>query len=105
MYSPNDEIDVEIDGVGRVRTRLLTEEALQAFGRAMERKEGEKLTLPEHHAKVNAALAPYVVAPELKALTLAQKIKLAEDLPWAVTNAELEQLKNPSASPSGSPTK
>jgi hypothetical protein len=104
MYDPNDLIEVEIRGVGKVRTRLMTERHLMQFTRDTEVKEGQKLTLDLHHARLNGALAPFLADPHPQDLTLAQKLMVIDQLPWAITNAEIDRLKKASALPSDSAT-
>lgn len=103
MYDPNDTIEVEIEGIGKLKSRLLSERQLNEFNRASEIT--GKMTLEDHHQRLNAALRIPLVDADLESLTIGQKIQLVDKLPWAITSAELEALKKAAPSPSESPTK
>lgn len=103
MFDPNDVIEIEVEGVGKFKTRLMTERQLKEFNRVLAKSDG-KATIESHHENLNAALLLGLVDADLEGLTLAQKVKLADEYPWAVTNAELDRAKKASGSHSESPT-
>ncbi len=92
MFDPSDVIEIEVTGVGKFRSRLLTERQLKEFNRVLSAGDG-KATLEAHHERLNTALSLGLVDADLESLTLAQKIQLADEYPWAVTNAELDRIK------------
>ena len=103
MFDPNDTIDIEIEGVGKFKARLMSERQLKEFNRAT--GNAEKMTLEAHHQKLNNALSLALVNVDLESYTLGQKLELVDQLPWAITNAEIERLKKAVASPSASQIK
>lgn len=102
MYDPNDIVEIEIEGIGKFKSRLMTERQLKEFNRATEIS--GKMTLESHHQKLNDALSIGLVDADLEAYTLAQKIEIVNQYPWAITNAELDRLKKAAPSPSDSQT-
>lgn len=97
MYDPNDVLDIDVEGFGRLRCRCLTERQVKEIARLSDLG---RQSLEGHHEQLNKALAVGLVDFDAEGLTLAQKVRLVDKYPWAATNAELDRLKNPSASPS-----
>ncbi len=102
MFDPNDAVEVEIEGVGKFKSRLLTERQLKEFNRAADIQ--GKMSLEAHHDRLNAALRIALTDTDLEDLTVSQKLTLIDQLPWAITNAELDRLKKASGLRSESQT-
>ncbi len=98
MYDPNETIEIEIEGVGKFKSRLMTERQLKEFNRATEIS--GKMTLEAHHERLNAALRIALVDTDLEDYTLGQKHQMIDQLPWAITGAEMKKLGEASASQS-----
>ncbi len=63
-----------------------------------------KMSLEAHHDRLNIALRIALTDTDLEDLTVSQKLMLIDQLPWAITNAELDRLKKAAPSPSESQT-
>jgi hypothetical protein len=100
MYDPNDVVDIEVEGFGKLKSRLLTERQVKEVKRLTADARGEGKDLVGRHEAVNAALAVGLVDFNPEDFTLVQKLDLAETYPWEVTMGELNRLKNQSASQS-----
>jgi hypothetical protein len=103
VFDPNDVIEIEIKGVGKFKSRLMTERQLKQFNRDINLK-GKTMSLEAHHAALNEAMGKVLVDVDFEDLTIGQKRDIVNQLPWAVAAGELERTKKVSASPSESPT-
>lgn len=100
MYDPNNQIEIEVEGFGKLRSRLLTERQVKEVSRLTAQARGTGLSLIERLDTLNKALAVGLVDFNAEDLTLMQKFDLADEYPWAVTMAEIKRLGEASASQS-----